>query len=67
MSLTPEQPDVMPFGRHAGLDYDALVIEDPRYARWIVEQPWLDPTIANKLRAAIAEDHNSTLKEANHV
>jgi hypothetical protein len=44
----------MSFGQYAGLDYDALVIEDPRYVRWIVEQPWLDPTITARLRAVIA-------------
>ena len=35
---TIDAPDVMPFGQYAGLDYGELVIEDPRHARWMVEQ-----------------------------
>jgi hypothetical protein len=46
--------DVMPFGRYAGMSYEVLVVEDPKYV-WLLAQDWLDAAIAGKLRAAPAD------------
>jgi hypothetical protein len=47
--------DVKPFGQYAGLTYDELVNEQPRYVQRLLAQEWLDAAVAAKLRAALAE------------
>jgi hypothetical protein len=47
--------DTMPFGRHIGMPYEVLVVDDPKYVRWLLSQSWLDATVAAKLRAALAD------------
>jgi hypothetical protein len=57
---TPPRPRdidnaVMPFGRHAGMLFYELVVEDWPYVMWLLQQPWLDAGVAASLKAAVAE------------
>jgi hypothetical protein len=63
MSDHPPDEGVMPFGRYAGLTYYDMVIEDMQYARFLLEQQWLDPTVAAAIRAAIDEYRADRAKE----
>jgi hypothetical protein len=47
--------DVMPFGQYAGMRYRELVAKDLNYSEWLLSQSWLDPVVAARLRAAVAD------------